>query len=87
MSKQIMITEEEYNEYKNLRHFWCQTSDKFMALKEHIIEMMIVANSEDMPGVTQDDLLYILLSLANETNECAVDYESFLNNYIEELIG
>ena len=87
MSKQIMITEEEYKEYKNLRHFWYQTSDKFMALKEHIIEMMIVANSEDMPGVTQDDLLYILLSLANETNECAVDYESFLNNYIEELIG
>ncbi len=32
MSKQVVITEEEY---KKLRHFWCQTSSKFMELKEY----------------------------------------------------
>lgn len=34
----------------------------------------------------RDDVLYILLSLANEANECSAEYESFLNNYIKELI-
>jgi len=47
---------------------------------------MIVANAGDLPGVTRDDILYILLSLANEANECSAEYESFLNNYIKELI-
>ena len=86
MSKQVVITEEEYEEYKKLRHFWSQTSSKFMELKEYIIEIMIVANAGDLPGVTRDDILYILLSLANEANECSAEYESFLNNYIKELI-
>lgn len=86
MAKYKVITTDEYQEYQKLRKYHIRVVDKFSILRLHISRLLVATNAVDYSEVTLEDIMQIIIDVADDMNECSKDYEEFIENYINNLI-
>lgn len=78
MNKTVVITEEEYEEYKKLRRRNMQVKDNFFELKKKILNLIILSDAINDPGNSQEDLLSIMVDTVFDAGKALDNMEKIV---------
>lgn len=78
MNKTVVITEEEYEEYKKLRRRNMQVKDNFFELKKKILNLIILSDAINDPGNSQEDLLSIIVDTVFDAGKALDNMEKIV---------